>query len=242
VAFYRTIVQADLDVADIITAELVKTTENTYRDVQIAFANEVALICQAIGADVWRVRELVNKTPLRQMHLPGAGVGGHCIPKDPWLLASSVEYLVPLHLIPAARAVNDGMPKVILDMAVEELRKVGKPVNLSRIAVLGYAYLENSDDTRNSPSETLVTLFREMGASVEIHDPFVPDYQKDLQEMAQDCDAAILMVGHNAYKKFDLHSLKNALRLPILVDGRGFFDAIEARNAGLVYRCIGQGG
>jgi UDP-N-acetyl-D-mannosaminuronic acid dehydrogenase len=242
VEFYRTIVQADLDVADIITAELVKTTENTYRDVQIAFANEVALICQAIGADVWRVRELVNKTPLRQMHLPGAGVGGHCIPKDPWLLASSVEYLVPLHLIPAARAVNDGMPKVILDMAVEELRKVGKPVNLSRIAVLGYAYLENSDDTRNSPSETLVTLFREMGASVEIHDPFVPDYQKDLQEMAQDCDAAILMVGHNAYKKFDLHSLKNALRLPILVDGRGFFDAIEARNAGLVYRCIGQGG
>jgi UDP-N-acetyl-D-mannosaminuronic acid dehydrogenase len=240
-ALYSTIVEADLDMTDPVTAELVKTSENAYRDVQIAFANEVALICQAMGADVWRVRELVNKTPFRQMHLPGAGVGGHCIPKDPWLLASSVEDLVPLHLIPAARAVNDGMPKVILNMAVEELRKAGKPVNSSRIAVLGYAYLENSDDTRNSPSEALVTLFREMGASVEIHDPFVPDYQRDLLEMLQDCDAAILMVGHTVYKNIDLHSLKNALRLPILIDGRGLFDAKEARNAGLVYRCIGQG-
>ena len=82
---------ADLDTADWITAELVKTVENTYRDVQIAFANETAMICEALGADVWRVRELVRKSPGREMLLPGAGVGGHCIPKDPWLLASSVK-------------------------------------------------------------------------------------------------------------------------------------------------------
>ena len=79
-----------MDEADWITAELVKTVENTYRDVQIAFANEVALISEAMGADAWRVRDLVRKSPGRDMLLPGAGVGGHCIPKDPWLLASSV--------------------------------------------------------------------------------------------------------------------------------------------------------
>jgi UDP-N-acetyl-D-mannosaminuronic acid dehydrogenase len=88
--FYANIVHADLDTADWITAELVKTVENTYRDVQIAFANETAMICEALGADVWRVRELVRKSPGREMLMPGAGVGGHCIPKDPgcWPAAS----------------------------------------------------------------------------------------------------------------------------------------------------------
>jgi UDP-N-acetyl-D-mannosaminuronic acid dehydrogenase len=241
VALYATIVKADLDATDPVTAELVKTAENAYRDVQIAFANEVALICQALGADVWRVRELVNKSPFRQMHLPGAGVGGHCIPKDPWLLASSVDNLVPLHLIPAARAVNDGMPAAVADLAVDELKKAAQPINQSRIAVLGYAYLENSDDTRNSPSESLVSLLEEIGAEVVVHDPFVPEYQGDLLEMVRGCHAAVLMVAHSEYKSLDLHALKAALRLPILIDGRGFFDATEARNAGLVYRCIGQG-
>jgi UDP-N-acetyl-D-mannosaminuronic acid dehydrogenase len=87
-----------------VTAELVKTVENAYRDVQIAFANEVALICEAVGGDVWKVRELVNKTPYRNMHLPGAGVGGHCIPRTPgcWLMEQT-DKEVPLRLIPAAR-------------------------------------------------------------------------------------------------------------------------------------------
>jgi UDP-N-acetyl-D-mannosaminuronic acid dehydrogenase len=80
---YRQVVQADLDPTDLLTAELVKTTENAYRDVNIAFANEVALICAHVGGDVWKVRDLVNKSPGRQMLMPGAGVGGHCIPKDP---------------------------------------------------------------------------------------------------------------------------------------------------------------
>jgi hypothetical protein len=108
IALYRSIVEADLDAVDWATAELVKTVENAYRDVQIAFANEVALICEQAGADVFLVRELVNKSPFRSMHIPGAGVGGHCIPKDPWLLAYGIEGSdVPLRLIPAARLIND---------------------------------------------------------------------------------------------------------------------------------------
>jgi UDP-N-acetyl-D-mannosaminuronic acid dehydrogenase len=95
-------VKAEINPTDWITAELVKTVENTYRDVQIAFANEIAMLCEQLGADVWRVRELVNKTPHRDIHFPGAGVGGHCIPKDPWLLASSVADNQFLKLIPTA--------------------------------------------------------------------------------------------------------------------------------------------
>ena len=95
--------EADLDPTDCITAELVKTAENAYRDVNIAFANEVALICEAVGGDVWKVRELVNKSPGRNMHLPGAGVGGHCIPKDPWLLIANIEGYFEPQLIPSSQ-------------------------------------------------------------------------------------------------------------------------------------------
>ena len=86
VALYHHYVQGKLDPTDMLTAEIVKTAENAYRDVQIAFANELALVCEALGADVYKVRDLLNKSPGRNMLLPGAGVGGHCFPKDPWLL------------------------------------------------------------------------------------------------------------------------------------------------------------
>ncbi len=95
IALYRHIVEADLDAADCVTAELVKTAENAYRDVNIAFANELALVCESAGGDFLRVRELVNKSPGRNVLLAGGGVGGHCIPKDPWLLAYSVDGKAP---------------------------------------------------------------------------------------------------------------------------------------------------
>jgi UDP-N-acetyl-D-mannosaminuronic acid dehydrogenase len=121
---YQQVVESDVDETDWITAELVKTVENTYRDVQIAFANEVALICEVLGADVWRVRDLVRKSPGREMLLPGVGVGGHCIPKDPWLLASAVRGLdVDVRLIPASRAVNSEMPRHVLRLLKDSLKE-----------------------------------------------------------------------------------------------------------------------
>ena len=242
IGLYQQIVQADLDAADCVTAELVKTAENAYRDVQIAFANEVALICEAVGGDVWKVRELVNKSPNRQMHLPGAGVGGHCIPKDPWLLAYGVkDKEVPLRVIPAARAVNDSMPLRMVELLQKTLNAAGRKIEGARIAVLGYAYLEDSDDTRNSPSEILVRRLRELGAEVVIHDPWIAEYSGDLMTRIKGCDAAVLMVAHNAYRSLDLNSLATALRTPVLIDGRHVFDASQVQGAGLVFRGIGTG-
>ena len=117
VALYRTIVRGRLDKTDCVTAELVKTAENTYRDVNIAFANELGLICEAVGADFRRVRELVNESPGRDVLLAGAGVGGHCIPKDPWLLVHGRD----ARLVPAARAVNDQMPLHAADLVKDFL-------------------------------------------------------------------------------------------------------------------------
>ncbi|MEP7199238.1 MAG: nucleotide sugar dehydrogenase [Chloroflexota bacterium] len=240
-SLYRTIVRADLDATDTLTAELVKTTENAYRDAQIAFANEVALICEATGADVWRVRELVNKSPGRNMHLPGAGVGGHCIPKDPWLLAHGAGGRVPLRIIPAARAVNDAMPLHVGKLLADALHALDKDIVGARVAVLGFAYLEESDDARNSPSAALVEWLRARNVDVHIHDPFVPAYQGDVLQAARDCDAAVVMVAHSTYRALDLAALKAALRAPLLIDGRHIFDAQQAKDAGLMYRCVGLG-
>ncbi len=241
VALYRHVVEAGLDAADALTAELVKTMENAYRDVQIAFANEMALLCEEMGADVWQVRELVNKSPFRNMHLPGAGVGGHCIPKDPWLLIANVGDGFRAGLIPAARAINDEMPLHMADLTAQALREAGREMTGARVAVLGYAYLENSDDTRNSPSAVLVERLGALGAEVVIHDPWVPEYRGDLYERVQGCEAVVVMVAHNEYRELDLVELQGRVARPILIDGRHLFGTEQARATGWVYRSVGVG-
>lgn len=238
---YRHIVEADLDLADCTTAELVKTAENAYRDVQIAFANELALICEHVGADVWQVRELVNKSPGRNVLFPGAGVGGHCIPKDPWLLAYGARDTLTARLIPAAREVNDSMPLHMAELTVDALVEAGVEMEKARVAVLGYAYLENSDDTRNSPSIPLVNRLHELGTDVVIHDPYVRDYRGDLMERVQGCDALVVMVAHDDYRALDLTTLRARMAHAVMVDGRHVFEAEMARAAGWVYRGVGIG-
>ncbi len=239
---YRTVIPtADLDPTDCLTAELVKTTENAYRDLNIAFANEVALICEAAGGDVWKVRELVNKSPGRRMLLPGAGVGGHCIPKDPWLLASAAGDTVVIRLIPAARAVNESMPAHVANLIERALRKQGKSLRDSCVLVLGYSYLEDSDDTRHSPSEFLINQLRALGAQVLVHDPWIRAYATDLYADASGVDAIVLMVKHSAYKELDFVRLAGCVNTRIFIDGRNGVVPEKVVNAGFEYSGIGRG-
>lgn len=239
IALYRHIVEADLDAADCVTAELVKTTENAYRDVQIAFANEVAKVCELVGGDVWRVRELVNKSPGRNMHYPGAGVGGHCIPKDGWLLLANTPTTFAARIIPQARAVNESMPDHMFDLTVAALHEQGVAVHEAEVAVMGYAYLENSDDTRHTPTAPFIDRLVAAGAAVRVHDPFVSPYQTDWREAVADADAVVFLVAHAAYRQLDLGDLKQRLRHPVLVDGRHIFDPAAVQAAGFTARCIG---
>jgi UDP-N-acetyl-D-mannosaminuronic acid dehydrogenase len=221
-----------------VTAELVKTAENAYRDVNIAFANEVALICEAVGGDVWTVRELVNKSPGRAMLYPGAGVGGHCIPKDPGLLSYRAQAKgTAVRLIPAARAVNDGMPLHIAGLLAGALREVDVSLAEARVLVLGYAYLENSDDTRNSPSAVLVEALTAQGTEVVVHDPYVPGYQGDVAAMAEGADAVVMMVKHQDYEALDWEEIRQSLRHPVLIDGRA---ALRTQPNGYRIRVIGE--
>lgn len=241
VALYRSYVEGTLDPTDSLTAELVKTGENAYRDLNIAFANEMALICEAVGGDVWLVRDLINKSPGRNMLFPGAGVGGHCIPKDPWLLAYGANEVLTPHLIPAARAVNEGMPGHMVRLIEDALREGSIPIREAKIAVLGYSYLENSDDTRHTPTENLLDCLIGTGAQLVVQDPFVSKYQTDVWKLLKDADCVVLMVAHNEYRQLDLTALAQRMRHAILVDGRHVFDEAALRRAGFIYRILGKG-
>ncbi|OPZ88007.1 MAG: UDP-N-acetyl-D-glucosamine 6-dehydrogenase [bacterium ADurb.Bin429] len=241
---YQRLTSGTLHRTDATTAEIVKTAENAYRDVQIAFANEVALICEELGADVFAVRELVNSSPHRQMHLPGAGVGGHCIPKDPWLLVSAVQEYQP-RLLPTARAVNDGMPLHLAALARQALAAEGRSLDGATVVILGAAYLEETDDTRNTPALPLTRALQADGATVRLLDPHVTAIE-DLPVAADlnaldGADALILVTAHQAFRALDLSSAAERLRTRILIDGRNVFDPDVARAAGFRFVALGKG-
>jgi UDP-N-acetyl-D-mannosaminuronic acid dehydrogenase len=259
---YRSIVKGGVFGTDILTAEVSKTVENAYRDVQIAFANEVALICESLGIDVYEVRKFVNglpndpevphANPIRNMHFPGAGVGGHCLPKDTWLLMHGFQHYArcpgryPVSVLTGARNLNDWMPIHMADLLESALREAQKELKASTIGILGYAFLENSDDPRNTPTITLIKELERRGAAYRIHDPWVKEdegYQIEpsIERALKDCDAAILMTEHAEYKALDPGKLKGLLRTRVIVDGRNVFNPRDFIREGFVFRGVGKG-
>jgi UDP-N-acetyl-D-mannosaminuronic acid dehydrogenase len=244
-ALYRNIVKAPVVVTDCLTAEVSKTVENAYRDVNIAFANEIALICESLGVDVYEVRKLVNNlpndpsnpgaNPVRNMHMPGAGVGGHCLPKDSWLLKYGVDtygrHPVESPILVDARNLNDSMPLHMADLAEQALRAAGVPMSGAQIAILGYAFLEESDDTRNTPAEPLIRALRQRGAAkIVIHDPFVrqeelPGVERNLLDALRGCHCACIVTAHQAYHSLNLQAAAKVMRTPIFIDGRACLEA-----------------
>jgi UDP-N-acetyl-D-mannosaminuronic acid dehydrogenase len=255
---YKHIVKAPLHPTDALTAEVSKVVENTYRDVNIAFSNEVAIACESLGVDVYRVRELVNTlpndpsnpstNPVRNMHFPGAGVGGHCLPKDPWLLKYGLDtygkFKFEPKIIVDSRHLNDWMPIHIVDMLEETLAKMGKKLKGSKIAILGVAFLENSDDTRNSPSKTFYDELKKRGAEPIMHDHLVREFERpftnDLDKTIEGSDAIILAVKHSIYADLDFKHLKGMMRSAVLIDGRNFYKRETVEKAGFTYRGIGK--
>ncbi|TLZ68081.1 MAG: nucleotide sugar dehydrogenase, partial [Methanobacteriota archaeon] len=244
-AFYARFVKAEIHPTDWTTAEVVKTAENAYWDVQIAFANEVALISEELGVDAYHVRELVNTCPYRMMLIPGAGVGGHCIPKDPWLLVSPAVQTKP-QLIPTAREVNDFMPRRMARLVEEALAAAGRKIKGARVAVLGFAYRENTDDTRNTPAKPMIQELRRRGADVAIHDPFARSERgyavlRDVKAALRGADCVAIVTAHDAYRTLDLKALRRGMRHHAIVDGRNVYAGPDVVKMGFVYRGIGKG-
>ena len=253
---YKHIVKEKLLPTDPLTAEMAKVVENTYRDVNVAFANEVALACESLGVNAYEMRELVNSLPInsnayRNLHIPGPGVGGHCLPKDPWLLKYGVDTYghskVDFAVTEASRAINSFMPVHTVTLTVETLsERVGTNPTELIVAVLGAAFLENSDDTRNTPSADIIRGLKEKNYQVRVHDPHVKQrafeypLSANLEEVVTGADALILVTKHNEYREADLNRLGELMHHRILIDGRNVWDAEEARKTGFFYVGIGK--
>ena len=231
-ALYGTVVQGRLDPSDCVTAEIVKTAENTYRDVKIAFANELGLICESAGADVGGFRELLHDSgggdlPLRRCRR-GRALHSRRIP---WLLVAGAEGFEP-RLIAAARAINLSMPQHMASLVEDALAEANVPLAGARVAVLGFAYLQNTGDTRNSPSESFIAHLRAKHADVVVHDPWVAEHAGDLWERVAGAHAVVIMVSHDEYLDLDLDRLARTLRSPVLVDGRHVVETEAAQREG----------
>jgi UDP-N-acetyl-D-mannosaminuronic acid dehydrogenase len=241
-------------------AEVTKTAENTFRDLQIAAVNELALYCEAMGINVYDVREgiasLKGEGITRAILYPGAGVGGHCLTKDTYhlergvkLSGRSLDYPEGKDSIfVLARNVNDFMPRHLYHLTLEALAEARKKPSGAKVALLGWAFINDSDDARNTPSELYRDLLLEAGARVEVHDPYVNSVpgvsiSHDLLSVTHGADVVAFLTGHDEYSKLRATELKEAMgkQRPIIVDGRNIVDPDEYMESGFVYRGIGRG-
>jgi len=242
-------------------AEVTKTAENTFRDLQIAAANELALYCEAMGINFYDVRtgidSLKGEGITRAMLWPGAGVGGHCLTKDTYHLERGVRVLGKgtldypeneLSLYILARRINDFMPTHMFRLTVDALKRSGVPMNRAKVALLGWAFLADSDDTRNTPSESFRDACTREGAQVTVHDPYVSEYPgvsivPVIEKAAKGADAIVIFAGHRQYRTLDPKVLKilSGRDHPAIIDGRNVVDPDAYIREGFVYRGIGRG-
>ena len=216
---YASFCQGEIVRTDIRTAEMTKVVENTYRDVNIAFANELAKICREDGMDVYEVIRIANKHPRVNILTPGPGVGGHCISVDPWFLVGDYPDIVDV--IRAARNVNDGMPEFVLKRIHTIMQEKGITA-VSRVGLYGLTYKENVDDTRESPTLQLLHQMDEhlAGGQIKVYDPYVkkdivPNQYHDLDAFLQDVDMVVLLVGHD-----EIRAQMDKLKGKVVLDTR----------------------
>ena len=250
VELYKNITSGDLDRTDPLTAEVTKTEENSFGDTLIAQANALALLAQSYGVDGREVIKLVRKIPgyWGSYLNPGPGVGGHCLPKDPYLKIMQLKRsggeekakTLVAQLVNLTREINDYMPKNMAALIEEALKEVKVVPKNATVALLGFAYKANTDDTRNSPTEALVKHLKGRVREVRIHDPFVREYQGDLETVLKGTNVLVLMCKHNDYAKIDLKKVKNLLATAAIVDGWNFFPKETARKMGFVYKGVGN--
>jgi len=235
-SLYSTFVRGAIHLTDLATAEFVKLAENAYRDVNIAFANELADLAEAHGVDIWQAISLANRHPRVNILRPGPGVGGHCIPVDPLFLLTSK---VRARMIPAARETNDTRPLQVARRALGLVRGVKRP----KIAALGIAFKGNADDIRESPAVEVVKRLLQDGCTVAAYDPLVPNDQfstMPLEEVIEGADLILILADHRELAYIDPEVVAPKVHRKILFDSRNAVDHRKWADAGFEVHVLGN--
>ena len=239
---YQTFVQGEIHLTDATTAELVKVMENTYRDVNIAFANELAKIAETIDVDIWEAIRFANFHPRVNIHTPGPGVGGHCIAVDPWFLVE----LSPEHseIIKKSRLTNNGMPKFTAQKALTLLKENNR--SGGNVAVLGLAFKGDVDDLRESPSTEVIKELQNLGLNVLSFDPHIKELQHptqvaSLEEATSHADLLILTTDHTDFKILNPQTIQTKQPKPLILDTKNALDRDKWEQAGFQFYKLGDG-
>lgn len=234
---YSAFVEGDIHLTDATTAEMVKIMENTYRDVNIALANELARIAPGLNINAWEVIRFANLHPRVNLHAPGPGVGGHCISVDPWFVVE--KFPQTARLISQARHINDGMPEYTCRLLLDTVKHIERP----KITVLGITYKPDVDDVRESPALRLIELLGEHpDVYLSVYDPHVRHFEHELsgfEAAFRDSDCIVLMVDHAEFKYINPRQVGNLMRSKHVLDTRNALNRDEWQEAGFRYRLLG---
>jgi len=232
---YRSFVKGKIITTTLEIAEFVKLAENTFRDVNIAFSNELAIICEKYGINVWEVIQFANLHPRVNILNPGPGVGGHCIPIDPWFILENVD--INNTLIEKSRYINDSVPFKISDKIADILVGYRKP----KVTIFGVSYKENIGDIRESPALVIYNELTKRGINVSAYDPLVSQFVhllSGLEDSLKDSDLLLMFVGHEKFKEISLERISSLMRNKNIFDTRNFFDKKVVEKYGFKYYFI----
>ena len=245
VNLYERITKGEIiKVKNLVTAETVKLIENTYRDTNIALANEIAIICEGLGVDAIEAINAANHHPRVNIHTPGPGVGGHCLAIDPYFIVETAEENgMEAPLIRTARITKEGMPNHVTKLVIDSLKEAEKAIKGSKIGILGVAYKGNVADARETPAEPLIKILKEKGATVHAHDPYTPEKMIESlgaipvsMDEALKFDVVVLLTDHDEYKAITPQMIENK----IFICTRPILNSDDFKIEGMIFKGIGM--
>jgi len=231
------------------TANAVKLTTNVFRDINIAFVSELSLMFEKLGIDTNKVLEAAKKKYNFQVHYPGAGVGGPCLPINSYQLLNTAKRTgSKLSIIESGRKINERMPEHVIELTIDAFKESGISLEGSNILILGISYKPDVKDIQLTPAEHIIKKLKNLGANVHIYDPYFSSAKKfDIEisesfssKLLEKMNAAIIVTAHNEFTKMDISKF-SSMKNPILIDTRGIVDPVDAQKSKLIFRGLGRG-
>ena len=237
-----------LEMPDCKTANAVKLTTNVFRDINIAFVSELSLMFEKLGIDTNKVLEAAKKKYNFQVHYPGAGVGGPCLPINSYQLLNTARRTgTNLSIIESGRKINEKMPDHVIKLTIDAFNEINEPIDTSEILILGVSYKPNVKDIQLTPAEEIIKKLQDRGVVVHIYDPYFTStevfgitVEKNIEDIISKVDAAIIVTAHDEFKKFEIPLFKQ-MKHSILIDTRGIIDPLYAKQENLIFRGLGRG-
>ena len=231
------------------TANAVKLTTNVFRDINIAFVSELSLMFEKLGIDTMKVLEAARMKYNFQIHYPGAGVGGPCLPINSYQLLNTAQRIgVKLDMIESGRRINEKMPEHVVELISDAFNESNQKLENSKILILGISYKPNIKDVQLSPAKIIVEKLQKLGVNVYIYDPFFSstiifglETQNNLENILPEMDGAIIVTGHDYFKNIEISSFLK-MKHSVLVDTRGIIDPVIAKKEKIIFRGLGRGG